>query len=184
MTSTTTKTGQPFDRDLLESLMKRRLFYTPSFDIYRGIQGVESRGLFDYGPAGCSLQANVVDTWRRHFVLEEEMLELDCTALTPHEVLKTSGHVDKFSDFMCKDPKTGEIFRADHLVEETLESRLRADKEARGEKIVQKDEPEDAKRRKRKVKDTKALKLDDSTVKDYEETLARVMISGSRILSL
>ncbi|MBE7182654.1 MAG: glycine--tRNA ligase, partial [Terriglobus roseus] len=99
---TTTKTGAQFDRLHLESLCKRRMFYTPSFEIYGGVSG-----LFDYGPPGCALQANVVDLWRKHFVLEEDMLEVDCTMLTPHEVLKTSGHVDKFADWMCKDPKTG-----------------------------------------------------------------------------
>ena len=60
--------------------------------------------------------------------------------LTPHEVLKTSGHVDKFADWMCKDPKTGEIFRADHLVEEVLEARLKGNKEARGEKVEAEEE--------------------------------------------
>lgn len=75
--------------------MKRRLFYTPSFEIYQGFQGIESKGLFDYGPPGCSLQANIVDLWRKHFILEEDMLEVDCTAVTPYEVFKTSGHVDK-----------------------------------------------------------------------------------------
>lgn len=98
---------------------------------------------------GCSLQANIVDLWRKHFVLEEDMLEVDCTMLTPHDVLKTSGHVDKFADWMCKDPKTGEIFRADHLVEEVLESRLKGDKEARGQKVDV--EEEDPKKKKKKV---------------------------------
>ncbi|EDN06414.1 glycyl-tRNA synthetase 1 [Histoplasma mississippiense (nom. inval.)] len=92
--------------------------------------------------------------------------------LTPHEVLKTSGHVDKFADWMCKDPKTGEIFRADHLVEEVLESRLKGDKEARGQK-VEVDEEKDAKR-KRKPKETKAVKLDDALVTEYEEILAKI----------
>ena len=55
---------------------------------------------------------------------------MDCTTLTPYEVLKTSGHVDQFSDWLCKDPQTGEIFRADHLVEEGLESRLKINMEA------------------------------------------------------
>jgi len=95
MTTTTTLKGEPFNRDLLEQLMKRRLFYTPSFEIYQGMQGIESKGLFDYGPPGCSLQANIVDLWRKHFILEEDMLEVDCTAVTPYEVFKTSGHVDK-----------------------------------------------------------------------------------------
>ena len=100
------------------------------------------------------------------------MLEVDCTMLTPSVVLETSGHVDKFADWMCKDPKTGEIFRADHLVEEVLESRLKGDKEARGQK-VEVDEEKEAKK-KRKTKDIKAVKLPDDVVKEYEETLAQI----------
>ncbi len=167
MATSTMKTGQPFDRQSLDSLLRRRLFYTPSFEIYGGVSG-----LYDYGPPGCSLQANIVDLWRKHFVLEEDMLEVDCTVLTPHEVLKTSGHVDKFADWMCKDPKSGEIFRADHLVEEVLESRLKGDKEARGQK-VDVDEEKEAKKKKR-VKETKAVKLDDAVVHEYEEILAKI----------
>jgi glycyl-tRNA synthetase len=102
------------------------------------------------------------------------MLEVDCTALTPAEVLKTSGHVDKFADWMCKDPKNGEIIRADHFVEEVLEARLKGDKEARGVKVE--DKEEDPKKKKRKVKGTEAVKLDDAVVTEYEEVLARVRI--------
>lgn len=167
MATSTTKTGQPFDRQSLDSLLRRRLFYTPSFEIYGGVSG-----LYDYGPPGCSLQANIVDLWRKHFVLEEDMLEVDCTVLTPHEVLKTSGHVDKFADWMCKDPKSGEIFRADHLVEEVLDSRLKGDKEARGQK-VDVDEEKEAKKKK-KLKETKAVKLDDAVVHEYGEILAKI----------
>ncbi|KAF2736908.1 glycyl-tRNA synthetase [Polyplosphaeria fusca] len=165
--SMTTKDGKPFERASLESLMRRRLFYTPAFDIYGGVSG-----LYDYGPPGCALVNNVVDTWRKHFVLKENMLEVDCTMLTPYEVLKTSGHVDKFADWMCKDPKTGEIFRADHLVEEVLEARLKGDKEARGQKAEP--EVEDPKKKKKKVKNITAVKLDDSVVQEYEETLAKI----------
>lgn len=174
MATTVNMKGAPFDRVLLEQLMKRRLFYTPAFEIYQGAAGIETRGLYDYGPAGCALQANIVDLWRRHFILEEDMLEVDCTMLTPHEVLKTSGHVEKFADWMCKDPKTGEIFRADHLVEEVLESRLRGDKEARGQKVEPSEQEDDPKKKKKKVKDTKVVKLEDGTVTEYEEILAKV----------
>ncbi|KAF8537144.1 glycyl-tRNA synthetase [Trichophaea hybrida] len=163
----TTKTGQPLDRGTLDILLRRRLFYTPSFEIYGGVSG-----LYDYGPPGCALQANIVDTWRKHFVLEEDMMEVDCTMLTPHEVLKTSGHVDKFADWMCKDPKSGEIFRADHLVEEVLEARLKGDKEARGIKVDEEAESNDKK--KKKVKEIKAVKLDDAVMQEYEETLAKI----------
>lgn len=174
----TTKTGQPLDHGVLDSMLRRRLFYTPSFEIYGGVSG-----LYDYGPPGCALQANIVDLWRKHFVLEEDMLEVDCTVLTPHEVFKTSGHVDKFADWMCKDPKTGEIFRADHLVEEVLEARLKGDKEARGEKIEE-EESEDKKKKKKKVKEITAVKLDDAVKAEYEEVLAKVRLAHTYKLLL
>jgi glycyl-tRNA synthetase len=175
-TAATTMTGQPLDRPVLDSMLRRRLFYTPAFEIYGGVSG-----LYDYGPPGCSLMANIIDLWRKHFVLEEDMLEVDCTMLTPHEVLKTSGHVEKFADWMCKDPKTGEIFRADHLVEEVLEARLKGDKQARGTLKENKGGAEDAKKKKRKGKESEAVRLDDETVKEYEEVLAKV---GARTMTL
>lgn len=41
-----------------------------------------------------------------------------------HNNQKTSGHVERFADFMVKDTTTGEIFRADHLVKQILNQRL------------------------------------------------------------
>ncbi|KAK9458654.1 uncharacterized protein V1516DRAFT_682261 [Lipomyces oligophaga] len=160
-------TSATFDRETLESVLKRRFFYAPAFDLYGGVSG-----LYDYGPPGCALQAHVVDVWRKHFILEEDMLEVDCTMLTPYEVLKTSGHVDKFADWMCRDPATGEIFRVDHLVEEVLESRLKGDKDARGQASAFVN-PED-KKRKKKVKEIKAIQLDDAVVEEYESVLAQI----------
>ena len=129
-------------------------------------------GLYDYGPPGCALQANVLDIWRKHFVLEEDMLEVDCSIMTPAEVLKTSGHVDRFSDWMCKDLKTGEIFRADHLVENVLEARLDGDKLARNAPVETKAD-KDEKKKKKAAKVT-AVRLEDSVVQAYKEILAQV----------
>ena len=168
MATLTSKTGHVVERATVESLLRRRLFFTQSFEIYGGYVG-----LYDYGPPGCALQANVIDMWRKHFVLQEDMLEVDCPAITPHEILKTSGHVDKFADWMCKDPKSGEIFRADHLIEEVLEARLKGDKEARGVK-VEVDEEKEAKKKKKKSKEVAAVKLDDNMVTEYEEVLAKI----------
>ncbi|KAM3080975.1 Glycine--tRNA ligase 1, mitochondrial [Clarireedia jacksonii] len=169
MSTTTTLKGQPLDRQVLDSMLRRRMFYTPSFEIYNGVGG-----LYDYGPPGCALQANVIDQWRKHFVLEEDMLELDCTVLTPAEVFKTSGHVDKFADWMCKDPKNGDIIRADHFVEDILEARLKGDKEARGVKVEEEEEDPSKKKKKKKTKGIEAVKLDDAVVKEYEEILAKI----------
>lgn len=175
-----TRAGDPFNREPFDSLLRRRMFFTESFEIYRTAPNFkgDNRGLYDYGPPGCALQANVVDLWRKHFVLEENMLELDTTMLTHEDVFKTSGHVDKFADWMCKDAKKGDYLRADHLVENVLEGRLKGDKEARGVKVVEEDKdresPADAKKKKSKVKDVKALRLEDAVVKEYEEILAKV----------
>ncbi|XP_018325020.1 glycine--tRNA ligase [Agrilus planipennis] len=111
-----------FDRAKMEDLLKRRFFYDQSFAIYGGITGQ-----FDFGPMGCAFKANLLHYWRQFFVLEEQMLEVDCSALTPEPVLKASGHVDRFADLMTKDVKTGECFRLDHLIKSHLE-KISADK--------------------------------------------------------
>ncbi|XP_043461109.1 glycine--tRNA ligase [Leptopilina heterotoma] len=105
-----------FDRGRMEDLLKRRFFYDQSFAIYGGITG-----LYDFGPMGCSLKANILSEWRKFFILEEQMLEVDCSILTPEPVLKASGHVDRFADLMVKDVKNGECFRLDHLIKNHLE---------------------------------------------------------------
>ncbi|XP_076248468.1 glycine--tRNA ligase [Calliopsis andreniformis] len=105
-----------FDRARMEDLLKRRFFLDQSFAIYGGISGQ-----FDFGPMGCALKTNLLNNWRNFFVLEEQMLEVDCSILTPEPVLKASGHVERFADLMVKDVKTGECFRLDHLIKAHLE---------------------------------------------------------------
>lgn len=101
------------------------------------------------------------------------MLEIDSTIMTLSDVLKTSGHVDRFTDWMVKDLKTGDIFRADHLVEAVLEARLKGDKEARGMAAVPVDAEKEAKSKKKKVKST-AVKLEDGVVAEIESVLAQI----------
>ena len=122
---------------------------------------------------GSALQANILNVWRNHFIIEDEMLEIDSTVMTLADVLKTSGHVDKFTDFMVKDTKTGEIFRADHLIEAVLEARLKGDRDARGVAAVPVDAEKEAKSKKKKVKSVTA-KLDDGVVAEYENVLAQI----------
>lgn len=127
-------------------------------------------GLYDYGPPGSSLQANIISEWRKHFIIEENMLELDTTIMTPASVFETSGHVARFADWMVKDTKTGDVLRADHLVKNVLEARLAGDKEARGEAAA----PVDDKKKKKKAAKTQAVKLADEVVTEYETILAQV----------
>ncbi|KAJ2725824.1 Glycine--tRNA ligase 1, mitochondrial [Coemansia sp. Benny D115] len=170
----------------LEELLLKRFFYAPSFGIYGGVAG-----LYDFGPTGTALQQNLINLWRQHFIIEEDMLEVDCTIMTPAEVLKTSGHVEKFADWMCKDTKNGEIFRADHLVEAVLEARLEGDALARkmadvaisGEAPAADaaapaaDAPKASSAKKNKKKKggpVVAAKLDDDVAAEYKNILAQI----------
>ena len=133
-------------------------------------------GLYDYGPPGSSLQANIMAEWRRHFIIEEHMLELDTTIMTPAPVFEASGHVARFADWMVKDLKTGDVLRADHLVKNVLKARLDGDQEARGAVIQPEVDAKDKKKKKNskdKGKPT-AVKLADEVVADYERILAQV----------
>ncbi len=107
---------QKYDRNGLENVMKRRFIVVPSFLIYNGVSG-----LYDFGPTGVALKNNIENFWREHFILEENLLEISGTCITPEIVLKTSGHVDKFTDYAVKDVKTGQCFRADKLIKEWIE---------------------------------------------------------------
>ena len=82
------------------------------------------------------MKANITQFWRSHFVFAESMLELECPAVTPEAVLKPSGHVDRFVDYMVRDEQKN-CFRADHLLEARLQAIIAdakssaADKKAR-----------------------------------------------------
>ncbi|GKU96283.1 hypothetical protein SLEP1_g9531 [Rubroshorea leprosula] len=124
--------GREAFRQAVVNTLERRLFYIPSFKIYRGVAG-----LYDYGPPGCAVKSNVLAFWRQHFVLEENMLEVDCPCVTPEVVLKASGHVDKFTDLMVKDEKTGTCYRADHLLKDFCNEKLQKDLSLSAEKAAE-----------------------------------------------
>jgi glycyl-tRNA synthetase len=82
---------EKYRRPLLENVIRRRFFVIPAFEIYNN--GVA--GLYDYGPTGCALKNNIEAYWREHFILEDNMLEICGTCLTPEVVLKTSVNINK-----------------------------------------------------------------------------------------
>lgn len=108
------------DRAKFDILVRRRFIYGQSYEIY----GAAS-GFYDLGPIGCALKSNLLQLWRRFFVLEDQMLEIDCPALTIESVFKASGHIDRFTDFLVKDTVTGECFRVDHLIKSHLQQLLK-----------------------------------------------------------
>lgn len=111
------KTFDEFDRTKFEILIKRRFIFNQSYEIYGG-----GSGFFDLGPIGCALKTNILQFWRTFFVLEEQMLEIECPAMTPESVFKASGHIQRFNDYLVKDVVTDESFRLDHLIKSHLKN--------------------------------------------------------------
>ena len=116
-----TATVDTFNRTAFDQLMLRKMYVIPSFEIHNG-----PAGLLDLGPPACTLKSNLLALWREHFVVNETMLEMECTNLTPSHVLECSGHVERFTDFMTKDEVTGECFRADVLLEQGIDDFIAA----------------------------------------------------------
>jgi glycyl-tRNA synthetase len=101
-------------KDIHEELMavlKRRGYLQPSYEIYGGVAG-----FFDYGPLGAALKTNLENLWRRHYVLGEGMAEIQCPTISPEQVFRASGHLEKFADTVIDCPACGAGNRGDHLV--------------------------------------------------------------------
>ena len=103
------------NHDKMSNISAKRGFLWPSFEIYSGVSGFT-----DYGPLGASLKNNIMQKWRKQYVSGEGFYEIEGPTVMPKEVLKASGHVDNFTDPMCKCEKCGEVFRADHIIEDVI----------------------------------------------------------------
>src|SRR5438552_6865548 len=97
--------------DKLMDILKRRGYLQPSYEIYGGVAG-----FFDYGPLGAAMKTNVENLWRRFFVLHEGMAEIQCPTISPEQVFRASGHLEKFADTVIDCPECGVGSRGDHLV--------------------------------------------------------------------
>lgn len=103
----------------IDMVLRHRGFVFPSNEIHNG-----PAGFFDFGPVGCALKQNLLAFWRQHFILHENMLEIETPAMTPAQVFRTSGHAERFSDWMVNDTKDDTPYRADKLLEEYCEKKL------------------------------------------------------------
>ena len=112
-------------------LAKRRGFFWPSYEIYGGVAG-----FYDLGPLGAMLKNNIVNLWRKYFVLKHQdmVVEIETPIIAPEVVLRASGHLEHFTDPIVECLRCGRKYRADHLIEEQLRVRvegLRGDELAR-----------------------------------------------------
>jgi glycyl-tRNA synthetase len=101
--------------DDITSLAKRRGFVFPGSEIYGGLKGT-----WDLGPLGVALNNRIKSEWWKMFVDgREDMYGLDSSILMNEKVWEASGHTGAgFADPLIEDTKTGERFRADHLLKD------------------------------------------------------------------
>jgi len=107
--------------DKIVSLAKKRGFIFPSSEIYGGLSAV-----YDYGPLGADLKANVRAAWWQAMTRKHENIEGIDSAIFMHpKIWEASGHVGGFNDPMIDDKVSKMRYRADMLIEDHIR-RLRA----------------------------------------------------------
>ena len=85
----------------------------PSYAHYGGYSGFQ-----DYGIIGTKIKNKLLKYWRQLFLNDDHLRieEVECPTIVPECILKASGHVDKFSDYIIT--YNNKVFRADHLVKD------------------------------------------------------------------
>ncbi|MEM4553972.1 MAG: glycine--tRNA ligase [Ignisphaera sp.] len=103
--------------DKVMNLALRRGFIWPSFEIYGG-----QAGFYDLGPLGVLLKNNIVNLWREVFVKQHQdiVVEIETPIINPAIVFRASGHEESFTDYAVECLSCRRVYRADHLIEETL----------------------------------------------------------------
>ena len=106
------------DLSQVVSLAKRRGFVFAGSEIYGGMANT-----YDYGPLGAELLRNIKNSWWEFFVSRRSnIVGMDSSILMNPRVWEASGHTANFADSMVDCKKCQNRMRADHLIEDYLES--------------------------------------------------------------
>ncbi|AYV81801.1 MAG: glycyl-tRNA synthetase [Harvfovirus sp.] len=100
-------------RDAIEvkNFLGRMQIISGSFALYEGAAGFE-----DFGVNGFPIKKSVIEAWR-YIMVDSDIFEVETPQITPYEVLKASGHADRFFDYVIYD-EDKKCHRADHLVKQ------------------------------------------------------------------
>jgi glycyl-tRNA synthetase len=92
----------------------------PGSEIYGGLANT-----WDLGPLGVELKNNIHRAWWQFFVQSrKDMVGLDPAILMNPKVWEASGHVANFNDAQVDCKQCKKRFRADHLIEDTLDAKV------------------------------------------------------------
>lgn len=101
-------------KTLAPFLQTQGFVWGPEPEIYGGLAG-----FYTYGPNGALLKRRVEQKIREVFAAHE-FFEVETPTVLPEAVWEASGHLGGFTDPLIKDAR-GNVFRADHLLEEYYE---------------------------------------------------------------
>jgi len=95
----------------LKTCLQENHYILPSYQTYGGLSGYQ-----DYGILGTKLKNKLISLWRNYFVDDhtDTIVEIETPTVIPYNILKASGHVDRFTDYVVYDSKNI-CHRADHL---------------------------------------------------------------------
>lgn len=110
-------------QNLLKVLLQENNIIVPSYLLYGGLSGFQ-----DYGHVGLKIKNNLVSCWKKFFLNEitDNIFEIETPIIMPHQVLKASGHVDKFIDFIVFE--NDKEHRADHFAKDWFMKQNMTDK--------------------------------------------------------
>jgi glycyl-tRNA synthetase len=83
-------------------------------------------GFQNYGPIGLKIKSNIINSWRKIFIQDDNIFEIDAPIILNESVLDRSGHIKKFNDlgiiFYDKETKNIlQVKRADHWIEDKIQ---------------------------------------------------------------
>ncbi|MHA1684997.1 MAG: glycine--tRNA ligase [Candidatus Heimdallarchaeaceae archaeon] len=119
--------------DKIIDVCLRRGFVMPAAEIYGGVGG-----FYEFGPLGTLLRQKIIDYWRQNYVLDDDyVFEMSGSLLLPENVFKASGHLDSFNDPLVQCNKCKSMYRADHVIKETLKVNVEGYSIEELDKIIQ-----------------------------------------------
>ena len=83
-------------------------------------------GFQNYGPVGLKIKSHIISQWRKIFIQDDTIFEIDAPVILNEHVLDRSGHIKKFNDlgiiFYDKETKNIlQVKRADHFIEDAIQ---------------------------------------------------------------
>lgn len=115
---TSSLTSSPFSIEDMAVFCKKKGFVIQNSEIYGGMSG-----FFDYGPLGVEMKNNIkAQWWKYHVTQRDDIVGIDGCIIAHPDVWKASGHVNSFVDVLVECTKCRSRFRADQLIEDSLNS--------------------------------------------------------------